>query len=187
MRYIRQKLLAHLIDFFLLLNILLQLVIGCLQFRNGLFQGCRQLIDILSQQIYLIVGTSRILRLKIQMHHFFRYSVQFQNGFRNLTGYKPCDNTACQSRQHTDICQKTIGNFHAFPNAFHRRTHDKRNAGIQPSVHLHILIASHADLMDYVCVILPNDLLHIRQDPEKICHHPLFQLFSAVNRSIPHL
>ena len=66
---IRQELLTHFIDSFLFLHIPLQLIIRSLQFRNRLFQGIGQFINVLSQQIDLIVSPALIFCFKIQLYH----------------------------------------------------------------------------------------------------------------------
>ena len=67
MGYIGQELFTHGIDLFLLLNILLQLIIGCLQLRNSLLQGGGHPVEIMPQSPDLIVASTGIPGLKSRL------------------------------------------------------------------------------------------------------------------------
>ena len=64
---IAQKFIPHIFHFFFLLNILHQLIIGALQFRNCLLQTLGHNIEIIPERSDLILSTSGVPCVKIQL------------------------------------------------------------------------------------------------------------------------
>ena len=69
MRNIAKKFRTHLLQLFLLFNILLQLIIGAFQLRNRLFQLLRYFVKICPEDRYLVGTFARVFCIKIKIGH----------------------------------------------------------------------------------------------------------------------
>ena len=138
--HVREEFFSHLVYLCLLLDVPLQLIVGRFQFRDGLLQLLRHLIDVVAEDADLVFLFSLIPGFKIQFRHFPGNTCQLQDRLGDPLGNKGNDHNAYQHHCHADIAQEPVGYSHALPDALDGASQDKNIAVVQAAPQLQIVI-----------------------------------------------
>ena len=123
MGYIPEELVAHLFHLFLLLDILLELVIGTFELGDRLLQLFGHPVEVAPQDPDLIRSPARILCIKVQIRHFLREMRQFHQRLRDPPRQKPHKQTADNNTDAAQIDQELIRQGGAFSDTCQRALH----------------------------------------------------------------
>ena len=138
MGYISQELRPHGFYFFLLFNILLQLMVRFFQLGYGVLQLPGHDVEALAQHTDLVIAASRISGVKIQIRHPLGQCGQLQDRIRDLLGKEPDKPGSEHQRHDPHIRQKFIGQRRAVPDAVQRASKQKQCAVGQLSKHFQV-------------------------------------------------
>ena len=130
MGHVGNKLLAGFINFYLFLNVLLQLVIGCLKLTDGILKPFRQCIHAVAQNSNLILRIPCVARLKIQLRHSGGQRCKGTYGRYHLFGCIVHEGASQHKGRKSHISQELIGYAHAVMNAGQGHRHDKHGSVI---------------------------------------------------------
>ena len=126
MGHVGDKLLPHLIDLDLFINILLQLIVGLFQLCDGFLQPVGHLIHVASQNADLVLLLPGVLHIEVQIGHLLGQLCQIHNGQSDLPNHQIDDQTSQNHDNTSHNQQKTVGEIYALPHAGERNGHDKQ-------------------------------------------------------------
>ena len=146
MGYVIQEFLSHLINFHLIRNILLQFIIGRLQFGNGVLQLTGHFVKIIPQHIDLISRLALISCLEIKICHLTGKLGQLRNRLGQPSGHRHHTHSAYNNNDNSYKEIKFIGNVRTLLNAFQGTSNQEIIAIVKLSPAFHI-VHSHKTIV----------------------------------------